>query len=205
MGKNSILIWRKMNMKKKRSVKREIIEWAIFLGILGFLFGTGLHTPVFGFFQGLILKTGIMQPSIDDEENEMASYNFIVVDEQGKQTPFEEFKNKVVFINFWATWCPPCIAEMPDINALYQEVDSEGIQFVLISLDDDFEKAKRFVEKKGFDFPIYQLGSPLPQVYESQAIPTTFVISPDGEVVVRKSGMAKYNTKKFRAFLTSLE
>lgn len=191
-------------MKKKRSVKREIIEWAIFLGILGFLFGTGLHTPVFGFFQGLILKTGIMQPSIDIEEKEAASYNFVLVNEEGEQLPFVQYKNKVVFINFWATWCPPCIAEMPDINDLYQEVNSEDIQFVLISLDDDFQKAINFVEKKGYDFPIYKLGSALPRVYESQAIPTTFVVSPDGEIAVRKSGMAKYNTKKFRNFLSDL-
>ena len=191
-----------MNMRKKRTVKREIIEWAVFLGILGFLFGTGLHTPVFGFIQGLILKTGIMQPSIENEEKEAASYNFVLVDEEGERKPFEEYKDKVVFLNFWATWCPPCIAEMPDINSLYQEVNSDDVQFVLISLDDDFQKAKNFIEKKGFDFPIYQLGSALPQVYESQAIPTTFVVSPDGEIVVRKSGMAKYNTNKFRKFLS---
>lgn len=193
-----------MKKNKKRTVKREIIEWAIFLGILGSLFGTGLHTPVFGFFQGLILKTGIMQPSIEAEEKKAASYNFVLVDEQGERKPFEDYKNKVVFINFWATWCPPCIAEMPDINDLYEEVNSEDIRFVLISLDNDFQKAKNFIEKKGFDFPIYQLGSALPQVYESQAIPTTFVVSPGGEIVVRKSGMAKYNTKKFKKFLSDL-
>lgn len=192
-------------MKKKKSVKREIIEWAIFLGILGFLFGTGLHTPVFGFIQGLILKTGIMQPSIDASDKVAADYNFVLMDAEGQRVPFTEFEDKVVFVNFWATWCPPCVAEMPDIHDLYREMDGKEIEFVLISLDDDFEKAKNFVKKKDFDFPIYQMASSLPSVYESRAIPTTYVISPNGEIVVTKSGMAKYNTKKFKNFLEELK
>lgn len=192
-------------MKKKKSLKKEIIEWAIFLGVLGFLFGTGLHTPVFGFIQGIILKTGIMQPSIDETFTEVADYNFTLIDQEGNRKPFSDFEDKVIFLNFWATWCPPCIAEMPDIHGLYKEMNSNGIEFILISLDDDFQKAKDFVKKKDFDFPIYKLASPLPKVYESRAIPTTYVISPEGKIVVRKSGMAKYNTKKFKRFLEELK
>ena len=192
-------------MKKKKSIKKDIIEWAIFLGILGFLFGTGLHTPVFGFIQGLILKTGIMQPSINESSAEFADYDFVLIDQEGNRKPFSDFEHKVVFLNFWATWCPPCIAEMPDIHALYKDINSKDVAFVLLSLDDDFQKAKDFIKKKEFDFPIYQLASPLPKVYESKAIPTTFVISPEGKIVVSKSGMAKYNTKKFKQFLKKLK
>ena len=192
-------------MKKKKSIKKEIIEWAIFLGILGFLFGTGLHTPVFGFLQGLILKTGIIQPSIDESTTELADYNFVLIDKEGNRKSFTDYKGKVVFVNFWATWCPPCIAEMPDIHDLYTEMESTDIEFVLIALDDDFQKAKDFVKKKEFDFPIYQLASPLPKVFESSAIPTTYVISPEGKIVVSKSGMAKYHTEKFKNFLKELK
>ena len=192
-------------MKKKKSVKREIIEWAIFLGIIGFLFGTGLHTPVFGFIQGLILKTGIMQPSLNEASEDQADYSFTLIDKDGNQKQFTDFEDKVVFINIWATWCPPCIAEMPDINALYLDMKDKEIEFVMISLDDKFQKAKDFVGKKEFDFPIYRLASPLPKVYESSAIPTTYVISPEGKIVVNKSGMAKYNTKKFKKFLEELK
>ena len=192
-------------MKKKKSVKREIIEWGIFLGIMAFLFGTGLHTPVFGFFQGLILKTGIMQPSIEEENATVASYDFQLIDKEGRRVPFSDFKEEVVFVNFWATWCPPCIAEMPDIQSLYEEMEGEGVKFIMISLDDEFQKAKNFVDKKDFTFPVYQLASPLPEVYESSAIPTTYVISPEGKIVVSRSGMAKYNTDKFKDFLSGLK
>jgi thiol-disulfide isomerase/thioredoxin len=189
--------------KKKRSWKREITEWVIFLGIIGVLYATGLHTPVLGFFQSIILKTGIFQPKIIEHDARAGAYNFTMLDADNKTVQFSAFEGEVVFINLWATWCPPCIAEMPDINRLYQHVGDE-VQFVMISLDDDFDKARKFVSKKGFDFPIYRLASPLPPAYDSNAIPTTFVLDREGIIVARRSGMAKYNTEKFRTFLLNL-
>ncbi len=192
-------------MGKKKSIKREIIEWAIFFGIIATLYLTGLHTPVLGFMQGLILKTGIIKPSIERESNIQADYSFTLIDQHGEYINFKNLKGETIFINIWATWCPPCIAEMPDINNLYNELKGENIQFFMISMDDDFEKAKKFVDKKGYDFPIYQLGSNMPEVFQSKAIPTTFVISPKGMIVVKKSGMAKYNTDEFRNYLKELK
>ncbi len=196
---------REEKMKKKKSTKREIIEWAVFLGIIVILWATGLHTPVIGFVQGLVLKTGIMQPSIDTETGEMADFNLLLTNKSGEVHSLREFEGKVVFINIWATWCPPCIAEMPDIHDLYQELKDDNIAFVMLSVDDDLQKALDFVDKKKYDFPVYQIAGPLPPVFESSAIPTTFVVSPEGKIVVKKSGMAKYNTEKFIAYLRSMQ
>jgi thiol-disulfide isomerase/thioredoxin len=176
----------------------------VFIGIIAILYFTGLHTPVMGFIQGLVLKTGVIQPGIEENPTENADYNFLLTDRNGDQVSFDAFRNKVVFLNFWATWCPPCIAEMPDINNLYQEVDKSKIVFVMISLDKSFESAKAFVDKKGYDFPIYTLKSSLPEVFSRSAIPTTFVVSPEGKIVVEKQGMAKYNTNKFKRFLKEM-
>ena len=93
---------------------------------------------------------------------------------------------------------------MPDINNLYNEVSSEDIVFIMISLDDDFEKAKSFIKKKEYDFNIYQFASTPPSSLYSKIIPTSFVLSPEGNIVVRKEGMAKYNSKSFREYLKSL-
>ncbi len=191
-------------MKKKKSIKREITEWLIFLGIIVVLYTTGWYTPVVGFVQGLVLKTGIIRPNIDMDDPAKASYNFTLIDEQGNEVPFSKFKDQAVFLNFWATWCPPCIAEMPDIDELYHSIGKEKIRFVLISEDDDFEKAKSFKAKKNFAFPIYHMNGSLPKVFFSRSIPTTFVISPEGEIVVKRAGMAKYNTDQFKNFLLSL-
>jgi thiol-disulfide isomerase/thioredoxin len=127
-----------------------------------------------------------------------------VVDQDGTLLLGDDLKGKTVFINLWATWCPPCIAEMPDINKLYNDMSSDDIVFLMISLDDDFSKAKNFVQRKEYDFEIYQFASNPPASLYSKIIPTTFVLSPEGNIVVRKQGMAKYNSDSFKEFLKSL-
>jgi thiol-disulfide isomerase/thioredoxin len=195
----------KRKKRKKPSLKRQLIEWGVIIVIGAFLYLTGLHVQVIGSIQGLVLKTGLIKPKLSNEEPmARADYNFRVVDQDGTLLMGDELKGKTVFINLWATWCPPCVAEMPDINKLYKEVASEDIVFLMISLDDDFEKAKNFVQKKGYNFKIHKFASNPPSSLYSKIIPTSFVLSPDGNIVVRKEGMAKYNSKSFREFLKSL-
>ena len=96
------------------------------------------------------------------------------------------------------------IAEMPNIHKLYQKVSEQNIAFVMVSLDEDIEKAKKFIKRKEFTFPVYTLKSGLPESFETNIIPTTFVIDPSGRIVMRKEGMAKYDTEEFREFLSKL-
>ncbi len=192
-------------MSKKKSLKREVIEWGIFIGIIITLYVTGLHTPVLGALQGLVLKTGLVQPSTEKNDYGLANYSFELKDVNDESVPFETFKGKTIFFNIWATWCPPCIAEMPDIDNLYNDFsDNSEIVFVMLSVDKEFETAKTFVKKKEYNLPIYQLNSNLPEIFNSSSIPTTFVIDPDGKIVVNKKGMAKYHTNKFKKFLLGL-
>ncbi len=185
---------------KKRN--RELLEWVFLIIIVGVIYLGGWHTQVIGGLQQLILSTGIITPHTV-EEVKHASYQFDLKDQKGSVLPMSSLKGEVVFVNFWATWCPPCIAEMPDINDLYNST-SDSITFLMISLDKDPTKAIEFVEKKAFDFPIYFLHSGLPKVYDVSSIPTTYVISKEGNIVVENHGMAKYHSKKFRSFLAEL-
>ncbi len=189
---------------KKKKFKRDLIEWAIIISLGAILYFTGLHTQVIGAMQGLVLKTGIIRPDTDHVIGQ-AEYDFKLKDRYGNIIDGATLKGKIIFINLWATWCPPCIAEMPDISRLNTEMKGyDKIKFIMISLDENFTKAVLFVEKKGFDLDIYQFVSPIPDVYRSQVIPTTFVISPEGDIVVKKEGMAKYNSKSFKNFLRSM-
>jgi len=190
-------------MVKKRKIKRELIEWGGILLVFAFLYFTGLYKDVAGGLQGLILKTGIIKPDteVNIEDVKQANYNFNVIDAEGNIVNVSEWKEKVIFMNVWATWCPPCIAEMPGINNLYNDINNDDIIFLLLSVDDDFQKAIDFVNRKEFDFPIYTLHSSIPPVYAGKVLPTTYVISPD---VVQKEGMADYDSKSFRSFLNSM-
>ncbi|WP_339793846.1 TlpA disulfide reductase family protein [uncultured Imperialibacter sp.] len=191
-------------MDKKK--KREIIEWAVILGVMATLYFTGLHTEVIGTLQRGILATGIMSPSEPESTLSLteSDYQFQLEDLEGKVSSFSDLKGKTVFINLWATWCPPCIAEMPEIQDLYDKVGSDKVVFVMISLDDERDKAIKFIQKKEYTFPVYTLVSGLPAVFHSQSIPTTFVIAPNGQVKVQQFGMASYDTEDFRNLLLSL-
>ncbi|MEQ8473834.1 MAG: TlpA disulfide reductase family protein [Marinoscillum sp.] len=186
----------------KKSYKRELAEWLIIVTVGLTLYFTGLHTEVIGFVQRTLLATGVITPDYESTDKK-ASYNFEVSNVNGEVVPFSEFQDQTVFLNFWATWCPPCIAEMPDIEDLYQKKGQE-VAFVMISVDEQRETAIRFMARKGYEMPVYFLESPLPKVYNTQSIPTTYVISPTGMIKVENHGMAKYDTEGFREFLDGL-
>jgi thiol-disulfide isomerase/thioredoxin len=186
----------------KPKIRKELIEWTIMITVFGVIYLGGWHTELIGRLQQAVLYTGIISPDKLDEKKP-TSYDFTLETLNGESLSFSEMKGKVVFINFWATWCPPCIAEMPDIHALFKEKGDE-VEFVMISLDQDEQKAKDFIERKEFEFPVYYLRSALPSSYDTHSIPTTYVIGKDGLIKVENHGMAKYSSESFKAFLDEL-
>lgn len=197
-------------MKKK--TKRTLIEYGIMAAVILTLYLTGLHTEVIGFAQRGLLATGLMNPKtearankVSDSSGEIADFNFELINSAGETVNLEQFKGKVIFMNLWATWCPPCIAEMPTIQKLYHDVKNENVEFIMLSLDENFETAKSFRINKGYDFEIYRVAKGLPQMYHSSSIPTTFVIDAEGKLAMTHKGMADYSTKKFKSFLLDLQ
>lgn len=189
--------------QNKKSNQREIIEWGLLLGFILLIYTTGFHHTL----RAWILSSGIMNPSTGNaiEEQLDADYNFKLASNKGEIINLADYKGKVVFINFWATWCPPCIAEMPNIHRLYQKIASEDIIFLMVSMDDDLGRVDAFMERNGYTFPIYYPAQNLPGVYNHNSIPRTYVISPKGKIVSQHVGMANYNNRKFQNFLTGLE
>lgn len=187
--------------------KRDLIEWGIILAIGIVLYTTGLHTEVLGRLQQVVLWTGVIQPDLElpVSEQQRTSYDMKLISLKGEPASLADFKGKVIFLNYWATWCPPCIAEMPNIQALYQDFQNhDQIVFLMISMDEDIDKARRFLQNKEFTFPAYRLASARPKALQSTLLPTTYVIDRQGWIVVEKRGMANYNTTQFRTFLNSL-
>lgn len=210
-------------MKKdnnNKSAKKTWIQYGVFAAIAITLYATGLHTEVIGFAQRGLLATGLMNPDVTDitevrhSENTSvagdsptatkADFSLKLMDRDGKVTSLADLKGKVIFMNFWATWCPPCIAEMPSIDKLHEEMGDE-VAFVILSLDQNFELAKAFDKRKGYDLPIYAPASNLPPMYQSSAIPTTYVIDAAGNLALTHKGMADYSNSEFKEFLRSLK
>jgi len=96
----------------------------------------------------------------------------------GKKVSLSDVKGKVVLLNFWATWCPPCKAEIPSMNALYQELSAQGFTILAVSSDRKKEHVTRLLEKTPVDFTIlHDPENDLASVYKVFALPTSFIIS----------------------------
>lgn len=190
------------NTKKKKSIRTEIRDWAIFFSIITLLYIAGVPTLL----QKAVLFMGIVKPntSIPKEQQKTVDYNFDLVTLDGKRMNFSELKGKTVFMNIWATWCGPCVAEMPDIYSLYQSIKDENVVFVMLSVDENKDAVSKFLKKKQFKFPVYFLESNLPSVFDHNSIPRTYVVSPQGKVAAQKIGMAHYNSASFKEFLRTL-
>ncbi|MEM6524833.1 MAG: TlpA disulfide reductase family protein [Bacteroidota bacterium] len=187
----------------KARIIRELKSWGFMATIFLVLYLTGLHTDVAAFAQRIILSTGVFtaDTEIPVSEQKNIDYNFKLQDLQGTVVSLEDFKGKVIFVNIWASWCAPCIAEMPNIQSLYDKIDDDNIAFIMLSMDRDPEKAKKFIRRKDFTFPVYLAASKVPEVFRAPSIPTTMVISSDGKIVSKKVGMANYDKKSFINFL----
>lgn len=203
-------------MKKVIELYKKIPGWVVMLLLFGVLYLTGLHTEAIGQVQRVLLATGVRNADIEPEQlavpeqvrtadGRMAGAGFTMQDLEGRVVDFGQLRGKVIFLNIWATWCPPCLAEMSNIQALYEQVGSEKIAFVMLSVDQKGrEKVQKFIRRKGYTFPVYLPKSPLPQEFTSEAIPTTFIISPAGKIVATQKGMAQYNTPEVREYLQKL-
>jgi len=204
---------------KKFTIKRWV-EYGCIALFIGLLFTTDLKAEVFGFVQRGILELGFFTPTIEQIDQtdskvnnaqtaHLSDYNahhLELMDQNGNTLNVADLEGKVVFINFWATWCPPCIAEMPGINNLYLDyADDKEVVFLLISRDRSFSKARSFNQEKGFAFNIYTAKSAIPQEFRARGIPNTYILNKNGKIVFNHLGLGNYDTEKFRNFIDKLK
>ncbi|GAA4017709.1 hypothetical protein GCM10022408_34190 [Hymenobacter fastidiosus] len=193
--------------------RKKIWSW-LPLALLALVMLTGLRPVVLGGLQRGLLATGLWKAEVPATPatampvvltgRAIYPHNVPLVTLEGKAVNLSDLKGKVVFVNLWASWCPPCRAEMPGIEALYKKMAPSKVAFVMLSLDADAAKAQKFVKAKGYTFPVYLRTGDLPAPFDSNSIPSTVILGPDGQVAARHDGMAEYDTPEFKAGLEQL-
>ena len=116
--------------------------------------------------------------------NSAKAPDFNLKDQYGVTHSLENYKGKVIFLNFWATWCPPCKKEMPDVESIYKEYGENKKDVVILGINSEKEnEVKKFLKDKGYTFPtVIDENSEVMRKYFIQAFPTSFVIDKEGNV-----------------------
>lgn len=185
----------------KKSFAKTILNHSgniVFFGLLLlFMFNTNAKSWLLerlvdiGLFNAEIKKD---TPKIEDQN----ALSFSYYNTGGQLESTSNLKGKVVFINFWATWCPPCRAEMPSLNHLYNNLkNNNNFVFLFINEDEDLHKAKLYLKKYGYDIPLYVSSGTVPRQIFSGTLPTTVVLDKNGKTVLKKEGLAGYNNQAF--------
>lgn len=143
---------------------------------------------------------------VQELKERLVAPTFALPTTSGHTISLREFRGRVVLLNFWATWCPPCVAEMSDLEKLYREFHTAGLVIVAVSIDTEGGKVVApFWEKMGLTFP--SLLDPSREVatrYGAWALPTSFLINPEGEVIARIPGPREWHSDKARAVFKNL-
>ncbi len=171
---------------------------AIAFVVLLFIPQTGM--PIRAFFH----KIFSFSPSeISENEREtVTDYNWDLITLDSESANLSASKGKVVLINFWATWCPPCVAEMPSLQNLYNEYGDQ-VDFYFVSAEET-AKLNGFMKQNEYDFPVYLQRFSEPLAIKTTSLPTTYVISKSGKIVMKKTGAAEWDSAAVKKTLDRL-
>jgi len=122
-------------------------------------------------------------------DEKIVAQNFSLKDLNGQVVHLNDYRGKVIFLNFWATWCPPCIVEMPSMEKLYNEFKGEDFVILAVDMQEDFETVKRFKEKFNLTFPILlDEEGVVATYYGVMGLPATYFIDRQGYLYAAAMG-----------------
>jgi thiol-disulfide isomerase/thioredoxin len=172
----------------------------LFVLVISLLLIPQTGMPIKVFFNRIMA----FSPSKVDEAERVVlhEYNWNLKTLDNKPVNFQQSEGQVVIVNFWATWCPPCVAEMPSLLKLYESY-GDRVDFYFITSEVN-EKPLEFIQKNEYSFPVYRESQATPEVLRSRSIPATYVISKNGTIVIDEKGAANWNSEKVHQVLDGL-
>lgn len=141
---------------------------------------------------GLVAFMWFRPPAWVSEMNEpVQNFSFTTLD--GRVGMAESLRGKVVLVNFWATWCPYCLHEMPAMEKFYQDYQGKGVEILAISVDDEASTVASFMRENGYSFPALMINAEQRAAFgEVSRLPTSFIIDREGRLRHKISGQVHY-------------
>lgn len=186
---------------------KTLITWVILIGLIAMTF----------YILWDNIKENKMAPGIEEQQIEVADGNyktaqelqanlvrrtitardFTLNDLEGNEVTLSDLRGKAVFLNFWASWCPPCKSEMPDIEQLYQETKDTDLVIVTINSGEGVTVAKRFMEKNNYTFMVLDdHKGVVSEMYRVMALPTSLFIDKNGSLIETHYGAMNIDTMR---------
>lgn len=123
----------------------------------------------------------------------------------GGRAALSSFRGKVVLLNFWATWCPPCRSEMPSMEVLYKRLNSKGLEILAVDSGEDAATVQQFIRENSHTFPVLlDSDNKVSSQYGIRAIPTTYIIDREGKIIGVVRGAIKWDEPKLIAAFEAL-
>ena len=176
--------------------------------LVGFFAGAGAVAVLILVMIALITKMArqhqASEPTYPEPSGPVTfDYAWSVRAEDGSELPLDRLRGKVAFLNFWATWCVPCVAELPSIARLRTLVADIGVE-VLCLTSDPADRVRKVLSDGGLSLPVHFYEGEPPALFASDSIPATFILARDGTVAFRRQGSAKWDGESTLAFLKRL-
>lgn len=132
------------------------------------------------------------------EKKPVPAPGFTLKAPDGRKVSLKDFKGKVVFLNFWATWCPPCVAEMPAMEALHKKFKDKGLFVIAVNSEESVNKVSKFIKKRSYTFLVLldEDGSVANDSYRAIGFPTTYLIDKLGNVVGKAEGARDWDSRE---------
>ena len=183
------------------NISKKTISNIIFLIVIAVLIIPQTRQPI----QVLLHKAIALIKPVTINNNKLdkvTDYNWKLTDETNAVFNFEDVRGKVILINFWATWCPPCIAEMPSMQALYNDY-GDKIVFLFVT-SDSFGEITPFLTKHNYTFKVYRPAKGYPDFFNITTIPRTFLMDQKGNIIIDENGAANWNSDVVRNTIDNL-
>ncbi len=121
--------------------------------------------------------------------------DFSLTDINGAQVNLKDFQGKIIMLNFWASWCPPCREEMPSMEAFYSKMKGRNFEMLAVNIQENESTVKNFLQKNRYTFPVLMdLEGVAAQKYKIRSIPTTFIIDSKGKIAGVFTGSRDWNS-----------